>query len=409
MKYTVNGDPRIDAKVENDLQRIKTGIKMLMGNAAEVILVAGGFGRGEGSVVATTQRIRIINDYDIIILLRARGPLSFWCQFRRWNEPLEKLAECLAKDMDMKQIDLAMRSRSYFSKRTAPTIEKYEIRNGHSLLAGRFDPCNLMPNWKGDQIPLFEGTWLFRNRGLGLLIAGCYIDRLGRIDATYRENFAIECNKALLAIGDSVLLLESKYHWSYANRLKIIEGDRFPNVPCGEDIVKLYAEALREKLKPEFNRYHLRNPLECWLEITTMFIEFFLWFEGRRLGSRFNDWIAYDRIPKAEDRIDIRTCIGGIARSGIKIMRPSKWKLNLAKARKSKIIAVVGQLLSARVHERERSKFLAKVAETLCEDLTGNFEKDWLSLTSKLLFMVHPGGEAGRLANRIRSTTKSHL
>jgi len=84
---------------------------------------------------------------------------------------------------------LAIKPYFYFAKVRNLKIENYEVRNGHYLLYGKSDPCLAMPEWDAKNLPLFEGTWLLRNRGLGMLIAGLYFIGREKIPEKNYENF----------------------------------------------------------------------------------------------------------------------------------------------------------------------------------------------------------------------------
>lgn len=398
VRYTVQEDPRIDAKIQGDLNLIRREILGLLGRDAKAILLAGGFGRGEGGVIVSDESVEIVNDYDIIILLEAASLWRYLRLFWKFDEPIDALASGLAQRLGLKQVDLVLRPLSYFEGPLPLAIENYEVKNGHQLLFGHKDPCDLMPDWCAEDIPLFEGTWLFRNRGLGLLIAACYLDCEGQVSQANQKNFIIECNKAQMAIGDSCLLLKQRYHWSYAERLKRIHAVSLADVPLGQAISRNYIDALENKLQPDFQRFYARDPRLWWTEIATLFDDFYRYFESRRLGVEIGDWLQYARLPKPEDKLDVRTWVGGAARSGLRMFRPSVWRLNSLRARKSNIIALVALLLFAKSDIVRRTAYLQRAAEFLGERLTGNTERDWAALTGNCLLLVHPGGEAGRVA-----------
>jgi hypothetical protein len=383
------------------LDLIRHEVFVLLGRHVQAILLTGGFGRGEGSVVLSPDGVKIVNDYDIAIVLKASSHWQYLRLYRKFHRPLSALAEQLAGRLQMKQIDLVLRPPSYFNGRPPLKIENYEVRNGHQLLYGEEDPCRRMPKWRAEDLPLFEGTWLFRNRGLGLLMAACYLGRDGQIAEDCRDNFVIECNKAQMAMGDSVLLLNRRYHWSYAERLKVIQAAPLTGVPQGQELARHYLEALEHKLRPDFPRYYARPPGKWWHEIASLFNDFFRYFESKRLGVEFTDWLEYEKRPKPEDKLDLRIWLGGAVRSGVRLCQPSVWRLNLLKARKSKTIALMALLVFAEQDFARRTDYLKRAAALLNEQLTGDFDRDWSCLTGRFLLLMHPGGEAGRLANKI--------
>ena len=65
--YTLINDNRIDLHINSDLEIIVEEILKEIENV-ECILLCGGFGRGEGSVIVTESKIQPVNDYDIYVI-----------------------------------------------------------------------------------------------------------------------------------------------------------------------------------------------------------------------------------------------------------------------------------------------------------------------------------------------------
>ena len=392
MHYTIDKDPNIDAKVKNDQEYINSRVLSLLGNQVHSILLCGGFGRGEGTVEVRGNEIHIVNDYDITIVLKERNRLKYALLYRKYHAPLEALAVALAKDLRMKQIDLGLTHFSYFEKPAALKIANYEVLRGHKLIYGKEDPCQLMPDWKAEDIPLFEGTWLFRNRGAGMLIPALYFMRDGGIPAEKKENFVIECNKAQLAMGDSILLLKQQYHHMYSERLRCLDELEISEVPEGEIILKNYKEALKQKLKPDFEKFYKRDLVAWWFEVVDLMNRFYWFYESKRLGVVFNDWIEYSDLSKPEDRFESKAFVASILRN-LSHMSMNTIKKSYNKARKSHSISIVPLLLFSMKKDGFHLPYMEKASEVLSIPLTGNQREDWLHLVRCFLHDLHPGGE----------------
>jgi len=74
-KYSVLTDPAADAVVEAELDIVIAEIVRYFGEHLCAILLTGGFGRGEGSIVETSEGYRPINDYDMILVVHNRKKL----------------------------------------------------------------------------------------------------------------------------------------------------------------------------------------------------------------------------------------------------------------------------------------------------------------------------------------------
>lgn len=394
MHYTIDQSPKIDAKVENDQEYINSYILDLLGDQVHSILLCGGFGRGEGTVEVRNDEIHVVNDYDITIVLKERNRLKYAGLYRKYHAPLEALAVKLAKDLQMKQIDLGLKHFSYFEKPAALKIENYEVKRGHVFTYGDENPTRLMPDWKAEDIPLFEGTWLFRNRGAGMLIPALYFMRDEGIPAEKKENFAIECNKAQLAMGDSILLLNRCYHHLYSERLRFLDKLDVSDVPDGEKIVMHYREALEQKLQPEFQKFYKRDLKEWWFEIVRLLDIFYQYFETKRLGSEFKDWIEYADLHKPEDRFETRNFLKNIIRNSSALFSKDKLRMNYRKAKKSFTITLVPLILFSLQEDTLSLPYMTKAASLLGVSMDRNGREDWLNLSRTFLHEWHPGGEA---------------
>ena len=74
-KYSVLTDPAADAVVQAELDIVVAEIVRYFGEHLSAVLLAGGFGRGEGTIVQTTEGYRPINDYDMIVVVPDRKNL----------------------------------------------------------------------------------------------------------------------------------------------------------------------------------------------------------------------------------------------------------------------------------------------------------------------------------------------
>jgi len=399
MHYTFDNNSIVDERVNRDQKYIKSKILDLLGNHVHSILLCGGFGRGEGTVIIRDDSIHIINDYDITIVLKEQNPLKYIWLYKKYYGPLQVLAGKLAKDLRMKQIDLSLKSFSYFKNQNTLKIENYEVKHGHVLTYGKDDPTMLMPDWKPEDITFFEGTWLFRNRGAGLLIPALYFLCEAGIPDEKKENFVIECNKAQLAMGDSILLLNRMYHHNYAERLNRVEHIDFSNIPEGETIRAHYQEALEQKFRPNFEKFYNKDLVSWWFEIKELMDIFYKFFEIQRMGSKFSNWLEYADLSKPEDQLEIKTFLSYILRNLSSLKSPHFIQRCYLKSRKSYFISIVPLLLFSIRKDSFVLPYMKKVSNLLGVPLSENSKGSWLNLVRTFLHELHPGGE---VANAIR-------
>lgn len=397
MNFTTAKDKKVNAKIQADLDYIANRVARLLGDNLHAILLCGGFGRGEGSVVVKKNEIHIVNDYDFTIVLNSKNRFHYLTLYRKIHAPLENLAVELAEALAIKQVDLSPKPLNYFSPKNALKIENYEVKKGHVLIYGKDDPTLGMPDFKAVDIPLFEGTWLFRNRGAGLLLSALYFVDSGKVPTEKMENFVVECTKAKLAMGDALLLLNARYHHLYSKRFSHFLEIDISGVPEGERIKEMYKRAIDQKLSPDFDHYFRRDPIKWWFEVTKIYDLFFKYFEGKRLGIPFEDWLFYKRIPKPEDKIEFKTLIKKMLNAGRTGFNLQRFFDACKTARKTFSIALVPLVLFSLKEKGFDIAMMEEAAAMLNLPLTGDHKRDWTHLAKAVLNEIHPGGEAGRV------------
>ncbi len=283
--YTVYNDAAINTQIERQLKCLTDHLLELFGgDNVEAILLVGGFGRSEGGVFVNGSGVHPVNDYDLLVVVKG----SFYLANLTHRGKLKELLKRVAEEIHIKQIDAGITSKTLL--RIAPnTIYNYELLAGHQFLWGHINLDKLMPPLCSRNIPLEEGTWLLVNRGGGLLIAARYFSSEGGVPEEKRLNFGIECQKALLAMGDCLLLEKGLYDCSYAKRLeRAIRLSRQEE----SEFLNDYIGVLEAKLRP--SRDGLADyDAKDWFSIVDRFEAFYRFYETKRLGEHFEDWSRY--------------------------------------------------------------------------------------------------------------------
>ncbi|RLB06068.1 MAG: hypothetical protein DRG83_01190 [Deltaproteobacteria bacterium] len=397
--YTVYNDARINEKISSDLSYIVTEIlKVIKSDHIHSIVLTGGFGRGEGGVIFEKKgEIRIVNDYDIGIILR-ENPLKYLLNLKGYSEKTAYLSERLAHELNIKQVDLSVKN-SNMLRFLPPTILYYETLNGYKLLYGNGDLTRIIPNFKSEDLPLVEGTKLFLNRGGGLLIAAKYFIPSGDVEEHDKLNFIVECDKAIMAMGDSILLLERKYHYSYIKRKEIIRSLNLKNVPLSEKIIPMYISALENKVKPDFDNYPKMDLITWWFEIQELYDEFFKQFEQIRLGVKFKTWLEYVNLRKFDRKYSIKRRLLETAKAGSKVKEFRSWKAVL-NGKEAYLLGIMPLLLFSLKRDGYDDGLLSRAEELLKISVNGNEETKWKTLTDRFLLLWHETGEATRVVGR---------
>ena len=123
---------------------------------------------------------------------------------------------------------------------------------------------------------------------------------------TFRENIVIELQKAIIAMGDALLLINRQYHYSYLQRgtnfNSLIKDKEFllrdkTNI---DDWATLYSSSIEKKLKPTKELFSGVN-YDKIFEIRNIFLNFFMEYECLRLRKSFKNWIEYSNYILKKD------------------------------------------------------------------------------------------------------------
>lgn len=403
-RFTAWQDEAVERFVSDRLRRIVDAVTAQMGADLEAIVLSGGFGRGEGGVLRLAQgEFHVVNDFDVELVYHE--PFGTFVSKvlvqLRHRKALQGLAERLAREFKMKQVDLALRGSHTLSK-AVPKLADYDLLYGHRLLWGRANPCARMRRFASADIPAFEGTWLLRNRGIGLILARLYLDN-GALDSTTFENFYIEINKAALAMGDALWILSGRYTVQYADRAANFDALSDMPFPRMAELASAYRSAAEYKLRPVAHPYPDVAPETLWNQTARLYVEFFLWFESQRLVRDVPDLAGYAAqvlaVPANSGGGPLRRWMD--RRTGAAGECPPA--LRSLKYTPSHSVLFVAALLGARIGESTARDVLAKWP------VTGTGTPDeWPEQARGLLALLHPSGEVGRFLAATRPDASSN-
>ena len=396
--YTVLDAPVVDGYVQGHLDRIVDELVRLMGDDLGAVILTGGFGRGEGSVSMDDGRPHVVNDYDIEVSYHEKfGPfVSKLRAHSRYAAEIRDIADRLASEFGIKQIDLVLKGSGSYAGGGSPTLAAYDMKHGSKLLYGAQNPIDMAPEYQPADIPAFEGTWLLRNRAVGLLLANLYIHD-GSVDERKKEYFGIELNKAVLAMGDALLIQYGKYHVSYAERARVLPRVLPVTKPVIGRIGNMYRQAVDYKLRPKGTAFSGDDPVVLWNEIGELYCELFLFYESERLGKPFvniMDYIEWAGMQPSRGLKHIPRLV--YYRLGKSIPAEARSLATLKIDRVRGVAFAIG-LLAARIDEQETAGYLS-ILKKLAPSADGgsDVQDDWLRLVRAYLLMAHPKGELGR-------------
>lgn len=229
--YTVYDDPRVDAAVAADLDLI---VKKLTGIfPLRAIILAGGFGRGEGSVLLEPAEVRPVNDYDLVLVV----PDDFAADLR-------PLARELAQATNIRLIDLIPLKYSALAALPA-TQFNYDLKYGSRPLWGE-DALALIPSYAQGMVEPESIRTLLLNRLVCAVEA--YSEIFAQRALTAAESFFLvnQTGKIVSACAEALLMNRGAYHPSYRERRKILARE----FPEKAELLRLLDRATEFKLRP---------------------------------------------------------------------------------------------------------------------------------------------------------------
>ena len=200
------------------------------------IILYGGFGRDEGSIIEVGDSYIPYNDYDVLLVVNNKVP----------SKTVSDLRIQLARDIGIRWVDISQKSTKELNK-LCPSIFNYDLKYATKVIYGDESILSLIPSMQSSELPLVEGEVLFITRLWTLL--GCLDDKGFNIDRSDDEVrfFRNQMAKAVLSVVDVLLLPKKAYNSSYRYRVQHFT-DLYPEK---EELCELSQWALEEKLFPK--------------------------------------------------------------------------------------------------------------------------------------------------------------
>ena len=288
-RFTADGSAELEQHLAVTCKKIAAGIRGLVPRKKlEAILLGGGYGRGEGGVLATPTGDRPYNDLEFYVCLRGNRHVNEG----RFGHALHVLGEILTPQAGV-EVEFKITSLREIAHNPI-SMFSYDLVMGHRWLVGGEELLeNCAHHRAADQIPLSEATRLLMNRCSGLLFAKERLDKreFTSADADFvRRNIA----KAELALGDAVLVAYGHYHWSVRERHRHLERiARIEALPWLDAVRRHHVTGVDFKLHPTRSTASRDELRAHHAPIATLAQTVWLWLESRRLRVNFDSARAY--------------------------------------------------------------------------------------------------------------------
>lgn len=289
-RFTIDGSAALEQHLATICNRVAAGIRGLVPKGRlELILLGGGYGRGEGGVWRTSDGDRPYNDLEFYVFLRGNRHLNR----RLYGRALHVLGQILTPQAGI-DVELHIASLEELAANEV-SMFSYDLVVGHRTIVGdesRLAAC-AHRHRNADEIPPAEATRLLMNRATGLLLAA---ERLRRPTFTPGDADFVARNiaKAQLGAGDAVLTLLAHYDWSVRERLRRLERlARAQREPWFDTLCRHHAQGTEFKLHPGRSAETREALAARHAEVGALCREVWLWVERHRLRQPFPTISAY--------------------------------------------------------------------------------------------------------------------
>lgn len=292
-KYTALEDPRVDEYIDGYLKRV---IEVILQDlpAIRSIILAGSFGKGEGSVVIDSEGVKPLRDFDIVVVFREKTP------------PLG-IIKNVQKSLQERFCSMKVQDKYYLSNDLIPELKATTLQNINSLpdiFTYDLKKCQIIYGedlrskikWELDDLPLRTNARALFQKAIAL-IGAFHTEYLNaEIPPHLRDSFLRETSRAYIEICVGLCLLANRYDSSSIRRLETLREiyrtefpDLYEKVP---DLVEKVVASTRYKLDPANNRISV-NLLDYWFDTRDDLGEVIKYYYGRYLNLSFRNWVQF--------------------------------------------------------------------------------------------------------------------
>lgn len=277
MKYAWHGSIAFEEFLELNLQELVKNTSAVLGDNLSALVLAGGYGRGEGGIVKINGVEKPYNDLDLVPVLKKNSPKAALDLLPLSRKFAEKLAI---------HVDFSRPLTEALIRQLPHKLMWQDLLNGHIILFGDKDILTRnMPEYMRHSLPVIEASHLLLNRGAGLIWSLAILEGyLENNDPDFvRRNYF----KAALAMGDAVLIANSRHQTSYRGRDNLLESlGNAIDFPGRDELMPLYRRALHFKFSPDSESGFEADKSKL-KQLASMFVDVFISIESQRMGRNF--------------------------------------------------------------------------------------------------------------------------
>jgi len=286
-RYTRDGSGALEQQLSQTCQALGQAVQgIIPADKLQALLLAGGYGRGEGGVLTTPAGHAPYNDLEFFLLIDGPPRLNE----KRYGPAIHALEQrftpIIGIDVEFKITSLSKIEHG------PPTMFYYDLVSGHQAVTGPPDILkNCTHHRDASRIPLEEAIRLLMNRCSGLLFAA---ERLAKTAFTQEDlDFtARNTAKAQLALGDVVLAALGQYHWSCLERHQRLLALTEPALPL-DDLRAFHETGVAFKLHPAPSQSTRESLTSLHHRVSTTAWAVWTWLEEKRLARPITSPVSY--------------------------------------------------------------------------------------------------------------------
>lgn len=284
-RYAVTGSDEFNTWLDTALTRLGADVATVVGDNLHAVVLAGGYGRGDGCVVRRQGIEFPYNDLDLLLVVDRPAAVP--------EQPLLAVSARYARRLRV-HVDFGRHLTIDDIRQWPHKLLWHDVAHGHRVIHGDRDiisrhasPALLTPP------PLVEASRLLLNRGAGLLQAM----RIRRgVQHEPDEDFVRRnAYKTALALGDAILLRVGRYTAVAADKLARLDAiaKGLPGrVP--DDVREWYRLALDFRASPDLASDTVADP-SALRALAAAWRRVFLQIESARVGLEWPSVEAYAR------------------------------------------------------------------------------------------------------------------
>lgn len=287
--YTIFNNKLVDLQIQ---ERIDLIVGVISNNVPHIdsLILTGGFGKGEGSVVFKDNEVKPLRDFDFCIVSDKKISIN---HIQNIMEQLDQDSECnLYKYNREFSIDISATSLDNIN--IFPDVFTYDLKYGKVVYG---EDIRKKIRWDAKDIPLRSGSRLLFQKSTALIGVFSSNYLLDGVPESQKKTFIREVSKVYIEIGSVLCILIGKYDSHCSIRAEILNSmyetsfpELFVQIPSlSENISK----ATRHKLNPSLSIYEGYDPISYWFEARDDLGEVMKYFFREYCGFSFEDWLNF--------------------------------------------------------------------------------------------------------------------